>query len=176
MLRFLKESAPAWELFVNFFGFLSIKFAACSRPLSKNDHHKASYPRTQQRDQGADWTLIMRSELSWKDQSTSCDQGCHKNESFYLSSTLLTIHSIMLLLYFETQLHFVLKRSFDFSYEIYVLTQSGPKTSEPPARYFLDIPRPQAPQVTVVEINGTSIYISWIRIPGISVWVRKLNL
>ena len=39
---------------VNFFEFLSTEFAVRSRPPSRDNHLKASYPRTQQRDQGAD--------------------------------------------------------------------------------------------------------------------------
>ena len=35
------------------FGFFPRKFAACSKPPSRDNHCKASYPRTQQRDQGA---------------------------------------------------------------------------------------------------------------------------
>ena len=38
---------------VDFFEFLSAEFAACSKPPSSYNHRKASYPRTQQRDQGA---------------------------------------------------------------------------------------------------------------------------
>ena len=51
---------------VDFFEFLSTKFAACSKPPSRDNHRKASYPRMQQRDQGAGWTQIMRSGSSWK--------------------------------------------------------------------------------------------------------------
>ena len=35
------------------FDFFPRKFAACSKPPSRDNHRKASYPRTQQRDQGA---------------------------------------------------------------------------------------------------------------------------
>ena len=38
---------------VDFFEFLSTEFAACSKPTSRDNDRKASYPRTQQRDQGA---------------------------------------------------------------------------------------------------------------------------
>ena len=37
----------------DFFEFLSTEFAACSKPPSKNNHRKGSYPKTQQCDQGA---------------------------------------------------------------------------------------------------------------------------
>ena len=37
---------------VDFFEFLSTKFAACSKPPSR-DNYKTSYPRAQQRDEGA---------------------------------------------------------------------------------------------------------------------------
>ena len=38
---------------VDFFEFLSTEFAACSKPSSRDNPRKASYLRTQQRDQGA---------------------------------------------------------------------------------------------------------------------------
>ena len=38
------------------FDFFPRKFAACSKPPSRDNHRKASHPRTQQRDQGAGWT------------------------------------------------------------------------------------------------------------------------
>ena len=38
------------------FDFFLRKFAACSKPPSSDNYRKASYPRTQQRDQGAGWT------------------------------------------------------------------------------------------------------------------------
>ena len=38
------------------FDFFPRKFAACSKPPSRDNYRKASYPRTQQRDQGASWT------------------------------------------------------------------------------------------------------------------------
>ena len=38
------------------FDFFSRKFAACSKPPSRDNYRKASYPRTQQRDQGGGWT------------------------------------------------------------------------------------------------------------------------
>ena len=40
------------------FDFFPHEFAACSKPLSRDNHRKASYPRTQQRDQGAGWTHV----------------------------------------------------------------------------------------------------------------------
>ena len=51
---------------VDFFEFVRLgypffEFAACSKPPSRENHCKASYPRTPQRDQGAGWTQIMRS-------------------------------------------------------------------------------------------------------------------
>ena len=39
--------------FQDFFEFLSSKFAACLKPPSRDNHRKASYPTTQQCDQGA---------------------------------------------------------------------------------------------------------------------------
>ena len=45
---------------VDFFKFFSIEFAACSKPPSRDNHRKASYPKTQQRDQGAGWTHMIR--------------------------------------------------------------------------------------------------------------------
>ena len=38
---------------VDFYEFLSAEFAACSKPPSRDNLRKASYPRTRQRDQGA---------------------------------------------------------------------------------------------------------------------------
>ena len=38
---------------VDFFKFFSIEFAASSKPPSKENHRKASYPRMQLHDQGA---------------------------------------------------------------------------------------------------------------------------
>ena len=40
-------------VFVDFFEFLSTKLASYSEPPSRDNHRKASYPRTQKRDQGA---------------------------------------------------------------------------------------------------------------------------
>ena len=37
---------------VEFFVFLPTEFAACSKPPSTDNHRQASYPRTQQYDQG----------------------------------------------------------------------------------------------------------------------------
>ena len=51
------ESIPAeqFPIPVDLFKFLSTEFAACSKtPSTDNNHRKASYPRTQERDQGAD--------------------------------------------------------------------------------------------------------------------------
>ena len=53
----LDQSALAKELtsvqvFRLTFDFFPYKFAACSKPQNKDNHRKASYPRTQQRDQG----------------------------------------------------------------------------------------------------------------------------
>ena len=42
-----------FQVFRLTFDFLPHKFAACSNPPSRDNHRKASYPRTQQRDQGA---------------------------------------------------------------------------------------------------------------------------
>ena len=49
---------------VDFFTFLSAEFAACSKLTSRGNHRKASYPRTQQ-----------------------CDQGHRKNDACNLSAT-----------------------------------------------------------------------------------------
>ena len=54
-----EESAPAQEFALgsnvpaDFFEFLSTDCVACLKPTSQDDYRKASYPRTQQRDQGA---------------------------------------------------------------------------------------------------------------------------
>ena len=47
------------NVFVDFFEFLFIEFAACSKPLSRFNHHEASYPRTIHGSQGAGWTQTM---------------------------------------------------------------------------------------------------------------------
>ena len=38
---------------VDFFKFLPTEFAACSKPPSRDNYRKTSYPRTKERDQGA---------------------------------------------------------------------------------------------------------------------------
>ena len=38
---------------VDFFKFLLTEFAACSKPPSRDNYRKTSYPRMQERDQGA---------------------------------------------------------------------------------------------------------------------------
>ena len=38
------------------YDFFPHKFAACSKPPSRDNHRKASYSRTQKREQDADWT------------------------------------------------------------------------------------------------------------------------
>ena len=43
--RFQRFNVP-----VDFFEFLSTEFAACSKTPSRDNHRKASYPKTQQRD------------------------------------------------------------------------------------------------------------------------------
>ena len=47
----LLRSFQCSQVPVNFFEFLSTEFAACSKPPSRDNHRKASYPRTQERDQ-----------------------------------------------------------------------------------------------------------------------------
>ena len=44
----------------------STEFSVCSKPPNRDNHRKASYPRTQKRDQGADWTQTTQSEQSQK--------------------------------------------------------------------------------------------------------------
>ena len=41
------------QVSVVFFEFLSIEFAACSNPLSRDNHCKAPYPKTQLHGEGA---------------------------------------------------------------------------------------------------------------------------
>ena len=50
------RSWPCSKLSYWRFDFFPRKFAACLKPPSRDNHRKASYPRTQQRDQGAGWT------------------------------------------------------------------------------------------------------------------------
>ena len=59
------KSTQWFNLPVDFFEFLSTEFTAFSRQPSRCDHHKASCPRTQQRDQDGGWTQIMRSGSSY---------------------------------------------------------------------------------------------------------------
>ena len=42
-----------FQVFRLTFDFFPHKFAACSKPLNRDNYRKASYPRMQQRDQGA---------------------------------------------------------------------------------------------------------------------------
>ena len=60
---------------MDFFEFLSTKFAACLKSPSRDNHRKASYSRTQQRD----WVQV---------ELRSFDQGRHKNDAFTHSATL----------------------------------------------------------------------------------------
>ena len=52
----LLRSWPFSKLSCWRFDFLPRKFAACSKPPSRDNYRKASYPRTQQGDQGTGWT------------------------------------------------------------------------------------------------------------------------
>ena len=65
---------------MDFFEFFSTEFAACSKPQNRDNHRKASYPRAQQRDQGAGLRVEPR----------SFDQGRRKNDAFTHSATLPT--------------------------------------------------------------------------------------
>ena len=60
---------------MDFFEFLPTEFVACWKPPSRVNHHKAPYPRTQQRDQV---------------EPRPFDQGRCKNDAFTHSSTLPT--------------------------------------------------------------------------------------
>ena len=54
------------------------EFVACSKSPSTDNHRKASYPKTQQRDHpDGSWNQI-------------CDQNRRKNDAFTLSATLPT--------------------------------------------------------------------------------------
>ena len=70
-LIFDELSSPAYTLtifqvFRLMFDFFPLKFATFSKPPSRDNYCKASYPRTQQRHQGAGWTQIMRSgSICW---------------------------------------------------------------------------------------------------------------
>ena len=50
------RSWPFSKLSCWHFDFFPRKFVACSKPPSRDNYRKASYPRTHQRDQGAGWT------------------------------------------------------------------------------------------------------------------------
>ena len=67
-----------------FFEFLSMEFAACSKPPSRDNHQKASDPRTPHRDQ-------MRVE------PRSFDQGRRKKDAFTHLVTLPTVSTIPIL-------------------------------------------------------------------------------
>ena len=45
---------------MDFFEFLFTELAVCSKPPNIDNYRKASYPRTQQRDQGTGGTPIIR--------------------------------------------------------------------------------------------------------------------
>ena len=66
-----------------FFEFMSTKFAACSKPPSRDNYRKASYPRTQQRDQGGVGV-----------EPRPFDQGRRKNDIFTHSATLPTFSRV----------------------------------------------------------------------------------
>ena len=59
MARLLRQIRASLE-FDHFPGFpidfFTHKFAACSKPPSRDDHSRASYPKKKQSDQGAGWT------------------------------------------------------------------------------------------------------------------------
>ena len=65
---------------VDFFEFLSTKFAACSKPPSRDNHRKASYPRTQQRDHSI-WVIVKTTPLPIRPR---CRQ-LSTNMNFHLS-------------------------------------------------------------------------------------------
>ena len=71
-----------FQVFRLTFDFFLHKFAACSKPLSRDNHRKASYPRTQQRDQGAGWTHDHAIRVVVKTTSLPCWPRCrHSNKA-----------------------------------------------------------------------------------------------
>ena len=54
------------QCFCGFLQILATEFAACWKLPIRDNHHKASYPRTKQCDQGASWTKIIWSGSSKK--------------------------------------------------------------------------------------------------------------
>ena len=72
---YLLRSFQRSNVLVDFVGFLFIELAACSKPPSRDNYRTASYPRTQQRDQGAV-------------KPKSCDQGRRKNNAFTLTAVI----------------------------------------------------------------------------------------
>ena len=48
------------------FKFFSTDFSACLKPPRRENYCKTSYPKAQQRDQGAGWTQKMKSDSSWR--------------------------------------------------------------------------------------------------------------
>ena len=75
-----------FQVFRLTFDFFPHKFAACSKPPSRDNHCKASYPRTQQRDQGADWTHDHAIRVGLK-----IIVKRRKNDAFTLLATLPTL-------------------------------------------------------------------------------------
>ena len=58
--------------------FFPHKFATCSKPLSRDNHRKASYPRTQQHDQGAGWTHVHATRVIVKTTSLPSWPRCRQ--------------------------------------------------------------------------------------------------
>ena len=76
----VKKSTPScsfqWsDVSVEFFEFSSTEFAACLKLPSRDNYSKASYPKTQQRDQPRTSAQVAQ---------RSCNQGRHNNDAFYL--------------------------------------------------------------------------------------------
>ena len=77
------SSSPPYELTVLYvfrltFDFSPCKFTRFSKPPSRDKHRKASYPMTQQRDQGAGWTQIMLSRSSGSSDATESSSKNHQ--------------------------------------------------------------------------------------------------
>ena len=85
------SSWPFSKLSCGRFDFFPRKFAACSKPPSRDNYRKASYPRTQQRDQGAGWT------------HDPAIRVVGKNDAFTHSATLPTVGHNCIHIVIQTQ-------------------------------------------------------------------------
>ena len=82
------------NVLVDLFEFLLTEFVACSKPPSRNNYHKVSYPRMQQCDQGGV-------------EPESCNHDRRKSDVFTLSTTLRTMVEIKRHNFFHVELELI---------------------------------------------------------------------